>query len=353
VSQPPRYYGENDLHFLTTSVYRRTRRLASTPSRSVYYDGAYAPYGESYAESGTTDHSFTGQNQDVAPSGQYPLYDFMAREYNPTWGRWLSPDPKGGNVLNPQSFNRYAYVDSNPLSLTDPLGQEPCPEVWSSEGWQGNNYPGSNGSASCGGGAVTIDSNGDPLSSYITAGEAAYANPLNIQFLNQSGLSQQGTWTIGGMSYSWMPGQFAQNGGLIHLTTGYWTAAGAATSPVFYQLGTWKLQTKVFVSTLGQNFVDEFKSGGCVDQFLTDLTGEGPEPLGAAPEDVVRSVGQNAAAVYALSRGLVVPLRSSVYRGILSGTETWAGYAAMVPFDISAGKAFINEMLSMGRGGCQ
>jgi REP-associated tyrosine transposase len=24
VSQPPRYYGENDLHFLTTSTYRRT-----------------------------------------------------------------------------------------------------------------------------------------------------------------------------------------------------------------------------------------------------------------------------------------------------------------------------------------
>jgi RHS repeat-associated protein len=105
---------------------------------SVYYDGAYAPYGESYAESGTTDHFFTGQEQDVAPSGEYPLYDFLAREYNPTWGRWISPDPMGGNVLNPQSLNRYAYVDNNPLSFTDPLGldssnpADPC----SGTGWE-------------------------------------------------------------------------------------------------------------------------------------------------------------------------------------------------------------------------
>jgi hypothetical protein len=38
-------------------------RLASTPSRTVYYDGAYAPYGENYAEVGTIDRNFTGQNQ--------------------------------------------------------------------------------------------------------------------------------------------------------------------------------------------------------------------------------------------------------------------------------------------------
>jgi RHS repeat-associated protein len=143
-------YGPSGLAYYRHPDWLGSSRLASTPSRSVYYDGAYAPYGESYAESGTPDHSFTGQEQDVAPSGQYALYDFMAREYNPTWGRWLSPDPMGGNVLNPQSLNRYAYVNNNPLSLTDPLGLdpmglEPCPVVWSSEGWQGNNYPGSNG----------------------------------------------------------------------------------------------------------------------------------------------------------------------------------------------------------------
>jgi len=36
--------------------------------------------------------------------------------------RWLTPDPLGVDVTNPQSLNRYAYVLNNPPSLTDPLG---------------------------------------------------------------------------------------------------------------------------------------------------------------------------------------------------------------------------------------
>ena len=96
-------------------------RVASTPTRTKYYDVAYAPYGESYAGSGTTDLSFTGQNQD-AVGGHY---DFLYREYNPVHGRWISPDPAGGaavDVMNPQSWNRYAYVLNNPLAFIDPYG---------------------------------------------------------------------------------------------------------------------------------------------------------------------------------------------------------------------------------------
>jgi hypothetical protein len=47
---------------------------------------------------------------------------------NSAWGRWLSPDPAGLSATdpsNPQSWNRYAYVNDNPLTNTDPLGQLP------------------------------------------------------------------------------------------------------------------------------------------------------------------------------------------------------------------------------------
>jgi RHS repeat-associated protein len=45
-----------------------------------------------------------------------------ARNYNYTQGRWMTPDPLGGDITNPQSLNRYAYVMNNPTTFIDPLG---------------------------------------------------------------------------------------------------------------------------------------------------------------------------------------------------------------------------------------
>ncbi len=44
----------------------------------------------------------------------------IARE--PRRARWLTPDPLGGQITNPQSLNRYAYALNNPTTLIDPLG---------------------------------------------------------------------------------------------------------------------------------------------------------------------------------------------------------------------------------------
>src|SRR5215469_6483398 len=40
-------------------------------------------------------------------------------------GRFNSPDPLGGDIGDPQTLNRYAYVRNNPLTLTDPTGMLP------------------------------------------------------------------------------------------------------------------------------------------------------------------------------------------------------------------------------------
>jgi RHS repeat-associated protein len=48
------------------------------------------------------------------------------RYFVSTQGRWLSPDPLAGSMLNPQSLNRYAYVLNNPCSMVDPLGLDSC-----------------------------------------------------------------------------------------------------------------------------------------------------------------------------------------------------------------------------------
>lgn len=109
------YYGHAD--------YLGSVRLGTTPSRTVYFDLAYGPFGETYASSGSVDPAFTGQRQDTTGG----VYDFLAREYG-IQGRWSSPDPAGLGVVSlelPQSFNRYAYVLNNPLALTDPTGLLP------------------------------------------------------------------------------------------------------------------------------------------------------------------------------------------------------------------------------------
>jgi RHS repeat-associated protein len=99
-------------------------RLASTPgTRTVYYDGAYSPLGETIGETGTADRSFTGQNQDLGATDEY---DFMYRQYHATQGRWIQPDPGGlasVDPTNPQTWNRYAYVHNSPLANVDPDGQ--------------------------------------------------------------------------------------------------------------------------------------------------------------------------------------------------------------------------------------
>ncbi len=97
--------------------------LATGPNRTVYQDGAFAPYGEPFA--GYPNGDFTGQVNDWDPD----LYDFLYREYQLTQGRWVSPDPAGlaaVNLANPQTWNRYAYVTNNPQALTDPLGLGDC-----------------------------------------------------------------------------------------------------------------------------------------------------------------------------------------------------------------------------------
>jgi RHS repeat-associated protein len=51
----------------------------------------------------------------------------MHRRYNRWWSRFDQPDPYDGsyNLGDPQSFNRYAYVNNDPVNVVDPTGLDP------------------------------------------------------------------------------------------------------------------------------------------------------------------------------------------------------------------------------------
>ena len=132
-------YNSTGLQYYRHPDWLGSSRLSTTSGRAKYYDVAYAPFGEPYAGSGTTDLSFTGQNQDTevgnVPGGAGGLYDFLYREHSPVQGRWLSPDPSGlaaANPSDPQSWNRYAYTGNRPLNSVDSSGlvTSPCFEDW-------------------------------------------------------------------------------------------------------------------------------------------------------------------------------------------------------------------------------
>ena len=83
----------------------------------------YLPYGAIRLESGPfpTDRRFTGQRWEPSLG----LYDYRARFYDPTLGRFLQPDPLVPEPGNPQALNRYAYVYHNPLRYLDDEGHLP------------------------------------------------------------------------------------------------------------------------------------------------------------------------------------------------------------------------------------
>ena len=91
----------------------------------------YKPYGEDRdtGSSLNTDRKFTGQTEDETAG----LYWYASRAYDPTIGRFVSPDPIVPAPANPQSLNRYSYVYNNPLGFVDPSGNS---AEWFNQAWR-------------------------------------------------------------------------------------------------------------------------------------------------------------------------------------------------------------------------
>jgi len=68
---------------------------------------------------GSNDFRFTGEQMDPETG----LIYLRTRYYDPETGRFISRDPFTGFNTNPQSLNRYTYVQNNPVRFTDPSGK--------------------------------------------------------------------------------------------------------------------------------------------------------------------------------------------------------------------------------------
>jgi RHS repeat-associated protein len=92
----------------------------STGAIRCRYD--YDPYGRMTKLSGDLDSDFGFTGMFWLAEASLNLTQFRA--YDPTLERWLSRDPLSyADIL--EGPNLYAYVNNNPVNLTDPLGQSP------------------------------------------------------------------------------------------------------------------------------------------------------------------------------------------------------------------------------------
>jgi RHS repeat-associated protein len=125
-------YGNNLLATVTgstsgsggTIIYQQRDHLSprlytDVNGNDVSEQGTY-PFGESWYNNNTTSNwVYTSYERDAESGNDYAL----ARSYANSNGRFLSPDPLEGIVGDPQSWNRYAYVENDPINLSDPSGQ--------------------------------------------------------------------------------------------------------------------------------------------------------------------------------------------------------------------------------------
>jgi RHS repeat-associated protein len=123
----------SDLYYLLADHLGSTSLVTDTDSEGGYVvsETRYKPWGETRLTNGTTptEYTFQGQYSNVADFG---LQYFNARWYDGSLGRWASPDsivPSGV-----QAWDRYAFVDNNPLRYTDPSGHEKVCIGYTSQG---------------------------------------------------------------------------------------------------------------------------------------------------------------------------------------------------------------------------
>lgn len=106
------------------SVRAVTKQVNGQWQAVARYD--FTPFGEEIVPQVPPPYKrlFTGHERDAETGQDY----FEARYYRPNIGRFSTIDPElniKDALVDPQRWNRYAYVTNNPLKYTDPDGRNP------------------------------------------------------------------------------------------------------------------------------------------------------------------------------------------------------------------------------------
>lgn len=313
------------------------------------------------------------------------LDHFPYRQYTSNKGVWLTPDPAGlaaANPAFPQSWNRYAYVNNNAVSQTDPTGLGPplqtlinnlmgakCNAFNSSDIGPSGATPGPCSmfvNMTC-----VVDGLEEPCNLAMNLLQNDEFEAMNIPLVGENLFNIPGhaTW-VPNPNYDpndpdSMAGTFVTSASWVQVGTGLDVMPDAANNSSWG----WNF-TKAFfgglVSSAGWKAVyHSFGEGGCDNLMLSTLAdtlnplpggGVGASDVAESAPNAVAGAGQAAASAYSVYQGLSVPLRSSIYRGLQSSTYGYAGAVAeAVPYALvgyAGGKALYTAGTAAYNGEC-
>jgi RHS repeat-associated protein len=109
--------GHGSTRILTTST--GSIAVAGSTPQIFTYDAYGNPIGFNPAHA-LTSFLYSGEQTDPGTNLQH-LGD---RYYDPTTGRFTQSDTYAGNISDPQSLNKYAYTQGDPINATDPTGHD-------------------------------------------------------------------------------------------------------------------------------------------------------------------------------------------------------------------------------------
>ena len=125
------YNDKNQITKKTTTT-KKSFEFSYDKNGNILDDGqkeyTYTPFGALLTSTNPTSSDTRFKKEDFKGYTSHEQYfdlnliNMKGRMYDPTIGRFLSPDIFIQSPTNSQSFNRYAYVWNNPLKYTDPSG---------------------------------------------------------------------------------------------------------------------------------------------------------------------------------------------------------------------------------------
>ena len=168
--------------YFTFADHLGTERVRATVGGTVAESCTSLPFGDwlTCTGSDSSPMHFTGKERDTE-SG---LDNFGARYDASTMGRFMTPDPLGGHLEDPQTLNKYAYVRNNPTTLTDPTGLD----IW----LQGC---GKENTSTCQNNYVGTTDNGNFTRTHLTGDQTSDAT-LGAHGISvtQDGKTYEGVW---------------------------------------------------------------------------------------------------------------------------------------------------------------